>query len=108
MSGEPKHSIQRIIKDLTNDDERIQITGYVKDITPNKSFVLDDRTGEITVVIVNVDFPHKVGDLVNVFGDLNFKPSGEKIVIAEFVQEMQGLNFDYYKRLYELKKDYNL
>ncbi|MFX1478927.1 MAG: hypothetical protein ACFFCI_12420 [Promethearchaeota archaeon] len=97
---------QRIIKDITNDDERIQITGYVKNIIGNERFILDDKSGEISIDIKNIDFQFKKDDLVNVIGDLMINMDGERFIVAEFVQDMNKLNFEYYIKLYELKKKY--
>jgi uncharacterized protein YdeI (BOF family) len=98
---------QRIIKDITNDDERIQITGYVKNIIENERFILDDKSGEISIDIKNIDFQFKRDDLVNVIGDLMINVEGEKFIVAEFIQDMSKLNFEYYLKLYELKKKYD-
>lgn len=97
---------QRIIKDIKNDDERIQVTGYVKDITENERFILDDKSGEISIDIKNIDFQFKRDDLVNVIGDLLINMDGERSIVAEFIQDMNKLNFKYYTKLYELKKKY--
>ena len=97
---------QRIIKDIKSDDERIQVTGYVKELKGNELFILDDESGEISVNIQNVDFTFEENDLVNVIGDLSIDMDGEKSLVAEFIQDMKELNFEYYKTLYELKKKY--
>ncbi|MFW9876432.1 MAG: hypothetical protein ACFFG0_25335 [Candidatus Thorarchaeota archaeon] len=97
---------QRIIKDITNEDERIQITGYVRNIIENELFILDDKSGEISIDIKNVDFQFKKDDLVNVIGDLMINTDGERFIVAEFIQDMNKLNFEYYIKLYELKKKY--
>jgi uncharacterized protein YdeI (BOF family) len=76
---------QRIIKDISIDDERIQVTGYIKSRINDKKIILDDKTGEITVNLTNIDiFNFKENDLVNVIGDLEF-----------------------YQKLYQIKKDLN-
>lgn len=98
---------QRIIKDITNDDERIQITGYVKNIIENERFILDDKSGEISIDIKSIDFQFKRDDLVNVIGDLMINVDGERFIEAEFIQDMNKLNFEYYLKLYELKKKYD-
>ncbi|MHA2390376.1 MAG: NirD/YgiW/YdeI family stress tolerance protein [Promethearchaeota archaeon] len=97
---------QRIIKDIRENDALIQVTGYVKNLIENDSFILDDNSGNISVDIKNVDFPHNENDLINVFGELDTKMDGEKIMIAKIIQDMNKLNFGYYLKLYELKKKY--
>jgi uncharacterized protein YdeI (BOF family) len=99
-------ALQRTIKDIKNDDERIQVTGYVKDIIENERFVLDDKSGEISIDIKNIDFQFKRDDLINVIGDLIINMDGEKFIVAEIIQDMNELNFEYYIKLYELKKKY--
>jgi uncharacterized protein YdeI (BOF family) len=94
---------QRIIRDIENEDLRIQITGYVEGLVKNDHFVLDDKTGEIKVNIKEYNFNFKNNDLVNVIGDLDIKMGGEKMIQADIIQDMNKLNFKYYQKLYELK-----
>ena len=104
---ERKYAIQRIIKDIKNDDVRIQITGYVKEIK-NEIITLDDKSGNI-----RVDFKEAIGyvknisknDLINVIGDLNLSMDGAKVITAQIIQDMNKLNFTYYKKLYEIRKE---
>ena len=102
---ESPYAKQRIIIDVKNDDDRIQITGYVKNIDDDQFIILDDKTGQIKVNISQVDFNFKENDLINVIGNLDTNMRGEKILKAEIAQDMNKLNFDYYIKLYELKKD---
>ena len=90
---------------MRNEDERIQITGYVKSLVENDHIILEDKTGHIKVSIKNVDFNFKEKNLVNIIGNLMIKTDGEKIIDADIVQDMNNLNFDYYTKLYELKKE---
>jgi hypothetical protein len=101
---ENKSAKQRIIEDITNSDERIQVTGYVKSITEDY-FLLHDETDKIRVKIKDFDFKFKVGDLINVIGDLTISVEGEKIINTEIIQDMNKLNFKYYQKLYQLKKE---
>ncbi|MFX1419830.1 MAG: hypothetical protein ACFE9N_13005 [Promethearchaeota archaeon] len=100
---------QRIIKDITIDDERIQVTGYIKSKISDNQFILDDKTGEIKVNLASIDkFDYKENDLINVIGDLEFKSSGEKVINADIIQDMNRLNFEYYQKLYQMKKELDL
>jgi len=101
---ESKHAKQRIIEDIKNSDERIQVTGYIKNIEVDY-FILNDKSDEIKVNIENFDFKSKEKDLINVIGDLIISVEGEKIINAEIIQDMNKLNFKYYQKLYQLKKE---
>jgi uncharacterized protein YdeI (BOF family) len=101
-----KSTKQRTIKDIKNDDVRIQVTGYVKNIVEKDHFILSDGTGQIIVDIKNTDFGYKQEDLINVIGELVIKMDGGKTIVAEIIQDMNKLNFEYYLKLYELKKEY--
>ncbi|MFX0175333.1 MAG: hypothetical protein ACFE85_03770 [Candidatus Hodarchaeota archaeon] len=101
---EKQYAVQRIIKDILTDDTRIQITGYVKEIINDEYIILDDRTGLIRVMIKNVDYSLKKDQLVNVIGELQLNLSGEKEIIAEIIQDMSNLNFEYYMKIYNIKK----
>ncbi|MBY9013830.1 MAG: hypothetical protein KGD70_15765 [Candidatus Lokiarchaeota archaeon] len=106
MMREP--AIQRMINDVKNSDSRVQITGYVKQIVENDHIILNDKTGDIKVDIKVVEFPFKKNDLINVLGELNISMEGEKEVSAEIIQDKNKLNFEYYQKLYEIKKELNL
>lgn len=104
MIMEVKFARQRIIKDIKNIDERIQITGYIKNI--EEEFIdLDDESGKIQVNIRNIDFKYNENDLVNIIGDIELQSDGKMILQAEIIQDMNKLNFKYYKQLYQLKKE---
>lgn len=95
---------QRIIMDIENNDTLIQVTGYVKEIRDNEVFILDDESGIITVNMKDLEYELKLKSLINVIGKLDIKSSGEKIILAQIIQDMSKLNFKYYKKLYEIKK----
>ena len=106
MMREP--AIQRMINDVKNTDTRVQIMGYVKDIVENDYIILNDKTGDIKVDIKGVEFSYKKNDLINIIGELNIKTGGEKEIGAEIIQDKKNLNFEYYQKLYEIKKELNL
>jgi uncharacterized protein YdeI (BOF family) len=97
---------QRTIKDIRNDDVRIQVTGYIKDPIEEENVILNDKTGQINISIKDIDFNYSVNDLINVIGELVINMDGEKTIMAEIIQDMKNLNFEYYQKLYELKKKY--
>ena len=97
---------QRTIKDIKNNDVRIQVTGYIKILIEKEHLILDDKTGQINVDIKNLDFRNKKNDLINVIGELVIRMDGGKTIVAEIIQPMNKLNFEYYLKLYELKKEY--
>ncbi len=104
-----QYAKQRIIKDISIDDERIQVTGYIKSRTSDKQIILDDKTGEIKVNLISIDdFKFKENDLINVIGDIELHSSGEKLLNAEIIQDMNKLNFDYYQKIYQIKKELDL
>jgi len=103
-----QHAKQRIIKDIKDDDLRIQITGYVKEIVDNENIILEDKTGEIEVIVKNVDFRFDKNDLINIFGEIEISMAGEKSLIADIIQDKKNLNFEYYQKLYEIKKQLDL
>ena len=69
-------------------------------------FILDDTTGNIVINTGDIDFSFNEGDLIKVIGDLQINLEGDKEIKAEIVNDMKGLNFDYYLRLYNLKKEF--
>lgn len=101
-----KPAIQRTIEDIRENDVRIQVTGYVKNLIEDESFILDDESGQISVNIQYVKFSFSEDDLVNVIGELDTDMEGERMLVAQIVQDMNKLNFKYYLKLYELKKQY--
>lgn len=103
-----QHAKPRIIKDIKDDDLRIQVTGYVKEIIDNEHIILDDKTGELEVDVKNVDFRFDKNDLINIFGEIEISMAGEKSLIADIIQDKKNLNFEYYQKLYEIKKQLDL
>jgi len=101
---EEQYAKQRMIKDITVEDSRIQVTAYVKEILDDNFIILDDKTGEIKVNLKDVDFTFNKDDLINIIGFLNINLDGEKEIEAEIIQDMTNLNFDYYQKIYEIKK----
>ena len=97
---------QRMIKDLKEDDLRVQITGYIDAIDDNVSFLLQDGTGKIKVRIENVEFTFMKQDLVNVIGNIKYQEGVDPELEADIIQNMKNLNFEYYKKLYEIKKEF--
>ena len=101
-----QHAKQRIIKDISNNDQRIQVTAYIKRKLDNEQILLNDKTGEINVIISDINnFDFKDNDLINVIGDLEVNKNGEKIIRADIIQDMNKLNFDYYQKIYQIKKE---
>ncbi|MFW9998856.1 MAG: hypothetical protein ACFE9Q_02080 [Candidatus Hodarchaeota archaeon] len=101
-----QHAKQRIVKDITINDERIQVTGFIKTRVNESQIILNDETGEIKVNILRIEnFDFKENDLINVIGDLELQSTGEKLINADIIQDMNKLNFKYYQKLYQLKKD---
>lgn len=104
---ESQHATPRIIKDIKNDDVKIQVTGHVKEIE-NETLIINDKTGEISVDIKNaigqIENISK-NDLINVIGELILSMDGEKVINASIIQDMKNLNFSYYQKLYEIKKE---
>ena len=101
---ENQYAKQRMIKDITVEDSRIQVTAYVKEILEENFIILDDKTGEIKVNLKEIDFAFNKDDLINIIGFLNINFDGEKEIEAEIIQDMTNLNFDYYQKIYEIKK----
>ncbi|MFW9822898.1 MAG: hypothetical protein ACFFE4_08190 [Candidatus Thorarchaeota archaeon] len=97
---------QRMVKDIKMEDERVQITGYVRGPIDEGEFTLNDETGEIRIDISDIDFKFKENDLINVIGELVKEGNNINVIRAEIVQDKNKLNFEYYKKLYELKKKY--
>jgi len=106
MSREP--AVQRIIQEIKSSDSRVQITGYIKDIVDSDHIILKDQSDDIKIDIRKVDFTFLKDDLVNVIGELNINMEGEKEIEAEIIQDKKNLNFDYYLKLYEIKKELKL
>jgi uncharacterized protein YdeI (BOF family) len=102
---ESKYAKQRIINDIKNEDLQIQVTGYVKKINNDNTILLKDESGQLKIDLKDVDFNFNEGDLINVIGELRIITSGEKILDSLIIQDMNKLNFKYYQKLYEYKKE---
>ena len=103
-----EHAVQRIIQDVKSSDSRVQITGYIKDVVDNDYLILDDKSENIKIYIQKIDATFQKDDLINVIGELNITVEGEKEIEAEIIQDKKNLNFEYYLKLYEIKKELEL
>ena len=103
-----EHATQRIIQDIKSSDSRVQIIGFIKDIVNDDHIILKDKSNDINIDIKKVDFAFQKDDLINVIGELNISMEGEKEIEAEIIQDKKNLNFDYYLKLYEIKKELKL
>ena len=103
-----QHYKQRIVKDIQNEDIRIQVTGYVKKLINDESLILDDKSGEIIVTFKEIDFKVQEDHLITVFGEVDITTSGEKLLSADIIQDKKELIFEYYQKIYNLKKEFNL
>jgi len=103
-----EYAIQRIIQDIKSSDSRVQITGYVKDVVNNDYLILDDKSENIKIDIKKIEIGFQEDDLINVIGELNISIEGEKEIEAEIIQDKKNLNFEYYLKLYEIKKELEL
>ncbi|TFG16783.1 MAG: hypothetical protein EU531_05355 [Promethearchaeota archaeon] len=101
-----KPAIQRMIKDIKKDDTKVQITGYIDEMEDKSSFLLQDSTGKIRVHAEKMSLSYSTGDLINILGELDYGEEKERVLTAVIIQNMEGLNFEYYKQLYEIKKQY--
>ncbi len=103
-----EHATQRIIQDIKSSDARVQIIGFIKDIVDDDHIILKDKSTIIKIDIKKVDFAFQEEELINVIGELNINVEGEKEIEAEIIQDKKNLNFDYYLKLYEIKKELKL
>ena len=103
-----EHAVQRIIQDIKSSDSRVQIIGNIKDVVDNDYIILNDKSDDVKISIKKVDFGFQKDDLINVIGELNISMDGEKEIEAEIIQDKKNLNFDYYLKLYEIKKELKL
>lgn len=104
---ENQYAKQRMIKDIQMDDVEIQVTGYIKEHSPeDNKIIVDDNTGTLTVDIREIeDFEFNDDDLINVIGEIKMNMDGEQTLNAQIIQDMNDLNFKYYTQLYKIKKD---
>jgi uncharacterized protein YdeI (BOF family) len=78
---------EKQIKDIKVDDIIVAVSGIVVNKEGN-SFMLDDSSGQIGVVLESVDFNN--GDYVRVFGKV-FDEDG-LILQGEFAQDLSKIN----------------
>jgi hypothetical protein len=104
---ENQYAKQRMIKDIQMDDVEIQVTGYVREQSPeDNKIIIDDKTGTLTVDIGEIeDVKLNEDDLINVIGEIKMNMDGEQTLNAQIIQDMKDLNFEYYTQLYKIKKD---
>lgn len=90
-------SVERLIKEIRNDDIRVRIIGIVVDIGKD-SIVIDDGTGSIKVSVQdNNNF--NIGDIVRVIGRVLQTEDGYEIN-TEFIKNLKNFDIELYKKLH--------
>jgi len=93
-------SVERYIKDISEEDFRVRILGMVVDVNKdNYSVMLDDGTGRAVVQFVDPELFNSIkgGMPIRVIGKV--VPGEDKIIDAEVVQDMSKLDFGLYNQV---------
>jgi len=90
--------VERYIKDLSQADTFVSISGVVVSRSDG-SFILDDSTGEIVVMLNSEDIP----DYLRVFGRLLQYEEGFRLQ-ADFFQDISKIDKLLYKKVKDLLK----
>lgn len=100
-----KPAVFTTVKDLTKDMSRLSLVGTVVSRNPDIfSFMLDDGTGSVNVIMNDVNRFNEVkdGQQVRVFGRI--WGEGEDIEIqGDFVQDFSKLDFNMFKKVFSSK-----
>ncbi|MHA1733050.1 MAG: hypothetical protein ACTSU5_13970 [Promethearchaeota archaeon] len=93
----------RTSKTLKKDDERVRVLGSVGVVRSRDGdrveFSLEDDFGSIEVISPPTRVEIAPGRLVRVFGSLSFEMDGSMRLVADFVQDMAGLDLELYKKV---------
>ena len=89
--------VEKRISEIS-DGDKVRITGVVVDSFESE-IILDDGSGVVRVILPE---PKPVDGLVQVFGKV-FMEGMDKIIKADIVREVNGLNIGAYKKLMGLE-----
>lgn len=99
-------SVKRIIKDIRDDDELVQVVGVIKKVLGKTKITIEDKTGKIACEPIPDNSPVlKEGLIVKVYGAVSLDDNAERYIEPELIQDKTGLDLDlYYKTLEMLNK----
>ncbi|MEK6835919.1 MAG: hypothetical protein AABX55_02755 [Nanoarchaeota archaeon] len=84
---------EKFIKDLTKQDTKVAVSGFIVDKN-NNSIIVDDNTGSIPVIIeTNLN----LNNFVRVFGTLIY--SNEPQLQAHLIQDLTNVNKQLYQKV---------
>jgi hypothetical protein len=103
-SGAPGSIYRRkTIDTIQQDDDAVTLVGHARNMNPSFEFTLDDGTGKLSVRNIPDDFcPLQEGRLYKVLGMLSIDGAGMHYLDARFVEDVTGLNLEYYKQAIKL------
>jgi uncharacterized protein YdeI (BOF family) len=108
MEHEKRPYFKRMIKDVKKKDTHVQIVGKITDKISDKEYKFSDDTGEITLLINPANPPIegkiRTNMIAKVFGE--FTNEKKDCLNVKIMTDYSDLNFDLYKKSYNLAKKY--
>jgi len=103
----PTPAVPRLIGKINPDDDRIRIVGTVKRVNGDKTFLLEDNTGKIQVIISDsplCQFSKKIqeGLVLRVFGTVDVSLEGGSILRADILQDFSSIDLQLYHKVREI------
>ncbi len=101
-----KFAVMRLINDIKEDDEFVQIVGNIVKVLGKTKFDLADKSGKISCEPIPDDSP-KIADkmLIKVYGNVQYGDDGALYIEPSLIQDKTGLDLElYYKTLEFINK----
>lgn len=96
---------KRLVEDIQATDNQVTLTGYARNLNASEEFNLDDTTGQINVRdIPDETVAIKEGKIFTVLGNVSLDGAGTKYISAQFIRDVEGINFDLYLKSMQLSK----
>ncbi len=94
----------RLIGKIRPDDDRIRIVGTVKSVIEDGSFLLEDNTGVIQVVLADAPLSPfskqiKEGLVLRACGTVEVALDGGHILRADLLQDVSGIDLQLYHKV---------
>jgi uncharacterized protein YdeI (BOF family) len=99
--------IRKLIKDISPQDNRVQVVGKIQEKIADNKFKISDGTGTVTVIFKNQDLIiDKIREkmIIKVLGDL--KSDAGDVIDVKYAKDYTDINLEVYKKTLEYEKKY--
>ncbi len=99
--------IRRMINEINSNDGKVQVIGTITEKVTDTEYKIDDGTGEISVIFNDSEsILDHLGEKMTIKVLGNLLGDSTDVLRVKFASDYSDLDFEMYKKAYELGKKY--